>query len=101
MVEGYIPRATIKEYGADEFGLSGDELEFFISVIRKLDISHLSGAAPSRSDGKMRDEVNIKDAAGVRGLLSRLAAAPGDGDRFRKHRAVKKDKYSKRVNARK
>lgn len=82
--EGYIPRELIKRYGAEDLGLDGDDLEFFVQVIRRTDIGYLSGDAPTSSDSKVREVVSVNDAAGVKGLLSRLAAPRGTGDRFNK-----------------
>lgn len=82
--EGPIHRSQIKTYGQDEFGLSGDELEFFVTVLSKTDAGYLSPTVPSRTDGKVIDVVDKNDVAGVKGLLARLAAPSGAGDRFRK-----------------
>lgn len=80
--EGPIPHSKIADYGSHYIGLEGDHLEFFITVIRKVD-GGLSSSATT-ADGKMREVVSMTDVAGVKGLLARLAAPKGKGDRFRK-----------------
>lgn len=90
MVEGVIPRSKIKQYGVEELGLDDDHLDFFISVIRKVDHGYLTVSSASRSDNKVRDVVNKNDVAGVKGLLSRLGASPGGGDRFVKRVGITK-----------
>jgi hypothetical protein len=82
MAEGYIPRSKVKQYGIDDLGLSGDQLDFFIRVIRRADDLYLSSKSSESSDPKMLDEVSVKDGAGMRSLLHRLAAPKGGGDRF-------------------
>lgn len=87
MAEGYIPRSKIRAYGIEELALDGDDLEFFISVIRRLDSGYLSNeAGVSRSDPHIREEVSISNVAGVKNLLARLGAAAMQlgKDRFKK-----------------
>jgi hypothetical protein len=86
MAEGYIPRSKIRSYGLDELGLDGDDLDFFISVMRRIDNGYLSNeAGVNQSDPNVRDEVSASNVSGVRKLLARLGAAASAGkDRFRK-----------------
>jgi hypothetical protein len=86
MAEGYIPRSKIRSYGIDELGLDDDDLDFFISVMRRIDNGYLSNeAGVSSSDPNVFDEVSASNVSGVRKLLARLGAAAKDGkDRFRK-----------------
>lgn len=86
MVEGYLPRSKIKQYGIEDLGLEGDQLEFFISVISKTDTGYLTASSAIRSDNKVRDVVSKNDVSGIKALLSRLAAPPGGGDRFTKRK---------------
>lgn len=95
MAVGSIPQSKIRAYGIDEIGLEGDDLDFFISIIRRVDNAYLSNEAGiTKSDPHVRDEVSINNVAGVKSLLARLgAAASKDGkDRFKK---------SSKANARK
>ena len=85
MAEGFIPRSKIRAYGIDELGLDGDDLEFFIGVMRRIDNGYLSNeAGVTQSDPNVRDEVSVSNVAGVKKLLARLGAAGGGKDRFRK-----------------
>jgi hypothetical protein len=89
MAEGPIPRSKIKDYGTDDLGLIGDELEFFVSVMRRVDGGYLSNeneVSKSDPNSKIREEVSVHNTAGVKNLLARLgAAAAGAGkDRFTK-----------------
>ncbi|WLA80280.1 hypothetical protein [Bradyrhizobium elkanii] len=82
MAEGYIPRSKVKQYGIDDLGLFGDQLDFFMRVIRRADDMYLSSKSAKSSDPKMLDEVSVKDGAGMRSLLHRLAAPKNIKDRF-------------------
>jgi hypothetical protein len=89
MAEGPIPRSKIKDYGTDDLGLIGDELELFVSIMCRVDGGYLSNeneVNKSDPNSHIREEVSINNAAGVKNILSRLgAAAAGAGkDRFRK-----------------
>jgi hypothetical protein len=88
MAEGYIPQSKIKSYGADDLALKGDDLEFFISVIRRVDNGYLSNeTGVNKSDPHVREEVSISNVSGVKNLLARLGAAAVSGkDRFTKSR---------------
>jgi hypothetical protein len=93
--EGYIPRAIIRAFGAEDFGLSGDGLEFFVNVMRRVDSGYLSNEnGVSKSDPNVREQLSVNNVIGVKNLLGRLGdAAKGAG----------KDRYSKpgKRNARK
>jgi hypothetical protein len=88
MAEGCIPLSKIKNYGTEELALLGDDLEFFISVMRRVDSGYLSNEnGVNKSDPHLREEVSISNAAGVKNLLTRLGAAAVSGkDRFTKSR---------------
>jgi hypothetical protein len=88
MAEGYIPLSKMKAYGVEDLGLSGDNLDFFISVMRRVDGGYLSNEnGVSKNDPHVREEVSINNVAGVKNLLARLGAAAaktGGKDRYRK-----------------
>jgi hypothetical protein len=97
MAEGYIPRSKIKAYAIDELGLDGDDLEFFISIIRRVDNGYLSNENGfTKSDSNVREEVGIGNVSGVKRLLARLGAAAKSAghDRFRKKNARKRHRQN-------
>jgi hypothetical protein len=60
--EGVIPRSKIKTYAQDDLGLVGEEVEFFIDVMRRVEAK--SKAPPAES----------KDPDPVKGIVKRLAS---------------------------
>jgi hypothetical protein len=70
--EGAIPRSKIKSYAEDDLGLVGEEVEFFIAVIRQIDTK--TRAKTLTPDPELSDQVAGGDAAGVRTILGRLAS---------------------------
>ncbi|MCK1670313.1 hypothetical protein [Bradyrhizobium sp. 150] len=69
--EGVIPRSKIKSYAEDDLGLTGEEVEFFIAVIRQVDTK--SRAKTLTPNPELSDQVAGGDAAGVKTILDRLA----------------------------
>jgi hypothetical protein len=69
--EGVIPRSKIKSYAEDDLGLNDEEVEFFIAVIRQVDIK--SRSKTMTANPELSDQVAGGDAAGVKTILGRLA----------------------------
>lgn len=66
-----IPRSKIKSYAEDDLGLVGEEVEFLIAVIRRVEARSVSKISP---DKDMTDQVAGGDAAGVKTILGRLGS---------------------------
>lgn len=77
VVDGTIPRSKIKEYAQDELGLVGDEVDFFISVMRRVERKQQTGTKP---DPEQPDQPPAATQA-VKGIVNRLA--PTDDKSFR------------------
>jgi hypothetical protein len=69
--EGVIPRSKIKSYAEDDLGLNDEEVEFFIAVIRQVDIK--SRSKTMTANPELSDQVAGGDAVGVKTILGRLA----------------------------
>lgn len=69
--EGAIPRSKIKSYAEDDLGLIGEEVDFFIDVMRR--VEDKSRTRKMTPDPELADQVAGGDGAGVKGLLGRLA----------------------------
>lgn len=65
---GTVPRSKIKSYAEDDLGLIGEEVEFFISVMRRVENKSNATVAP---DPEMTEQDT--DAVGVKGIVKRLA----------------------------
>ena len=77
MAEGYIPYSKIKNYGEEDLELIGDELEFFVAVIRRVDADYISD-----SNKKPSQDASPKD---VIETVSKLAPKP-DGTHHKRKR---------------
>jgi hypothetical protein len=71
VTEGVIPRSKIKSYAEDDLGLVGDEIEFFISVIRSIENKWSSRS--TTNDPELTEQATGGDAAGVKRIVSGLA----------------------------
>lgn len=69
---GTIPRSKIKAFAEDDLGLVGEEVEFFVSVIRRVETKT---AVKATSDPELSDQVPAGDAEGVKGILKRVASS--------------------------
>ncbi len=67
---GTIPRSKIKTYAEDDLGLIGEEVELFISIIRRVEAK---SAAKTTSDPALADQAAAGDADGVKGIVKRVA----------------------------
>jgi hypothetical protein len=77
VTDGVIPRSKIKAYAEDDLGLVGEEIEFFIEVIRRVERK----STPIQTDPALADQVPAGDTAGVKAIVKRLA--PSDDKQFR------------------
>jgi hypothetical protein len=59
---------------AKEHGITGDGFAWFLAVIREMDAEYLGMRSPTQ--GQLIEEIKVTDAAGIRGLLHRLAKKP-------------------------
>jgi hypothetical protein len=67
---GAIPRSKIKSYAEGDLGLAGEEVELFISIIRRIEAG---SAQKMTADPRLADQVPAGDAEGVKGMVKRLA----------------------------
>jgi hypothetical protein len=65
---GVIPRSKIKAYAEDDLGLIGEEVDLFISVIRRVETKSRSKVV---ADPEMTDQASDPD--GVKKILGRNA----------------------------
>jgi hypothetical protein len=76
MAMGPIPHTSIMDY-ADRLGMSGDESEFFATVLHTIDAEFLRMMS-ARHDGSGRmidvEEVSINDVEGSKQVMNRLLA---------------------------
>jgi DNA replication initiation complex subunit (GINS family) len=66
VTNGIIPRSKIKDYAERDLGLIGEEVEFFISVIRIIE----NRPTATQPDPAMTDQVAAGDAEGVKRILA-------------------------------
>ena len=71
--EGRIPYTAIRSF-ANDYGITSDSFSWFLAVIREMDAEYLGMRAPTQ--GQLIEEIKVTDAAGIRGLLHRLAKKP-------------------------
>lgn len=67
---GIIPRSKIRSYAEDDLGLIGEEVDIFISIMRRVESKT---AAKNTSDPKMAEQVPAGDVDGVKGIVKRVA----------------------------
>ena len=67
---GVIPLSKIKSYAIEDLGLTGDEVELFIAVMRRVELKSRAAVSP---DPEMTDQVAAGDAKGVKRIVSGLA----------------------------
>lgn len=75
VTDGTIPRSKIKEYAESDLGLVGEEVDFFISVMRRVE---RKSTPTMQADPELAEQVPAGDAAGVKGILRRLAPSKDD-----------------------
>lgn len=71
VIEGSIPRSKMKSYAKEDLGLVGEEVDFFIDVMRLVETK--SRTKKMTPNPELADHVAGGDAAGVKGILGRLA----------------------------
>lgn len=67
---GTIPRSKIKAYAEDEIGLVGEEVDLFVSIIRRVEAKT---TVKANADPKLSDQVPAGNAAGVKDIVKRVA----------------------------
>lgn len=67
---GVIPRSKIRSYAEDDLGLIGEEVDFFIAVMRRVESKSRAAVAP---DPELADQVAAGDSGGVKRIVSGLA----------------------------
>lgn len=67
---GTIPRSKIKAYAEDDLGLVGEEVDLFISILRRVEAK---SSAKTAADPTMTEQVPAGDTAGIKGIVKRVA----------------------------
>ncbi len=89
---GTIPRSKIKAYAEDDLGLVGEEVELFVSIIRRVETKT---AVKTTSDPELTEQVPAGDAAGVKEILKRVSSSSKDSTQVRGVRPTPKKPQSR------